>query len=601
MADIYNDQIALLLHMDGADDSTTFTDKGRSGITITNPSNLAKVKTAQSVFGGASGYFTSGHIYTASSPGLQLTTNNFTIEGWARIPSGNVGANNMPFITSRTANESSGVSIRCGSGMSWQVGNGGGWTVNLSTALPPGDVWFHWAFVREGSVFTAYIDGVVQGTTTQTVSIPTAQDSFAIGTDRYDGWTFYGHMDEVRITNGAARYTAAFTPPTAAFDDYLPNAGNIAVTSPMIGVVGYGCGIGAAMVAPSIGAVGYGGSAGGAVLPSMSAGGTGHMSAYDGVLTCAMSFSLAAYGGANAALSLPSALMTATGTGTNLGSAAISSPVMRVSATGTTSGVGDAATAMPMATLIGYSGAVCSITLTDRLTMSASGSSGVVGAAAITLPLFELTASGSVAGASSASLVMPVPTMGAGGNVAYLTAPGFILTAIGHATVTATYEAYAVNLKHQPKPGKEPNDEVTRYTNFPFTHIVRYKNSYFGANSTGLYLLDGTTDYASPTPTPIPWAFKTAMTDFKSQQHKTVASAYFGGRLGAAATVDLHVGEDGPQTYSYATVRTDHAQNYRQVFGKGTKARYYALGASGTGTLELDDIDFDVHTLSRRI
>lgn len=91
------------------------------------------------------------------------------------------------------------------------------------------------------------------------------------------------------------------------------------------------------------------------------------------------------------------------------------------------------------------------------------------------------------------------------------------------------------------------------------------------------------------------------MTDFKSQQHKTVASAYFGGRLGAAATVDLHVGEDGPQTYSYATVRTDHAQNYRQVFGKGTKARYYALGASGTGTLELDDIDLDVHTLSRRI
>lgn len=249
--------------------------------------------------------------------------------------------------------------------------------------------------------------------------------------------------------------------------------------------------------------------------------------------------------------------------------------------------------------MVGYAGAILSATL-NGLTSTSTATVSNVGNITATLPLLVMEATATAQNVASIEGTLGALFVNRGATLA-VTLPPLTMTAIGHAVVAVTYEAYAVNLKHQPKPGKEPNDEVTRYTNFPFTHIVRYKNSYFGANSTGLYLLDGTTDYASPTPTPIPWAFKTAMTDFKSQQHKTVASAYFGGRLGAAATIDLHVGEDGPQTYSYATVRTDHAQNYRQVFGKGTKARYYALGASGTGTLELDDIDLDVHTLSRRI
>lgn len=309
---------------------------------------------------------------------------------------------------------------------------------------------------------------------------------------------------------------------------------------------------------------------------------------------------LSAYAGASAGLVAPSVALSATATCAISGSAELSAPVPTISSEGTVAATASLALSAPLATLIGYSGAVCSITLTGAAAVLATGTTGSIGGAAITCPLFELTSSATVENRGSAELLAPSPHMGQSALV-YLVAPSATLTAIGHAAVTATYEAYAVNLGHQPKPGKEPIDEVTRYTNFPFTHVVRYQNSYFGANSTGLFLLEGTTDYASPTPTAIPWAFKTAMTDFKSQQHKTVASAYFGGRLGAAATVSLHVGEDGPQTYSYATVRTDHAQNYRQVFGKGTKARYYALGASGTGTMELDDIDLDVHNLTRRI
>lgn len=304
--------------------------------------------------------------------------------------------------------------------------------------------------------------------------------------------------------------------------------------------------------------------------------------------------------GAVGAAALPVLLLSAAGDTTIWGHGAATLPKIASASTGTVAATASADMSLPTLSSVAFSGAVCSVTIDNKIVMVASDTTGGVASMQATLPLFDATIDASVGAPAAADISLPMMFLGNTARAA-VSLPAFTLTAIGHAVVSATYEAYAVNLKHQPKPGKDPIDEVTRYTNFPFTHIVRYQNSYFGANSTGLYLLEGTTDYASPTPTAIPWAFKTAMTDFKSPQHKTVASAYFGGRLGAAATVDLHVGEDGPQTYSYATVRTDHAQNYRQVFGKGTKARYYALGASGTGTLELDDIDLDVHTLARRI
>jgi hypothetical protein len=36
------------------------------------------------------------------------------------------------------------------------------------------------------------------------------------------GNSFRGYLDEVRVTNGYARYTTTFTPPTAAFFNYGP-------------------------------------------------------------------------------------------------------------------------------------------------------------------------------------------------------------------------------------------------------------------------------------------------------------------------------------------------------------------------------------------
>ena len=304
---------------------------------------------------------------------------------------------------------------------------------------------------------------------------------------------------------------------------------------------------------------------------------------------------LSAHGGANARLDAPSPVLNVAAAFVGWGNADIAAPSATLSASGAVSGVGQAAlTVYDPHKLIGYSGAVASITLTGKYTVQAQSTAGSIGGAAITCPLFELSASGTAQNYGSANLLAPAARLGAQAQ-AWLVAPGFTLTAIGSATITATYEAYAVNLLHRNTDA--PVNETTRYTNFPFTHVVRYQNSYYGANSTGLYLLEGATDDGAA----IPWEFKTTITDFESPMAKTAVSVYFAGRMGPAATVGIHLGESGDVSYSHSTPRGPAAQNYRQVFGLGLKSRYYALSVAGEGVMELDSVEFNTKTLTRRI
>lgn len=299
--------------------------------------------------------------------------------------------------------------------------------------------------------------------------------------------------------------------------------------------------------------------------------------------------------GASSEITLPLLSPGASGTSPMVANAPLGLPSLAAQVTAAVSGMANASPILPALSGRSYAGALCSITI-GGLTTRATGTTGAVGKAHVTLPMFEVTANATAQNRGSADITLPGPRVGATVRTT-LSLPSLKLTAIGSAVITATYEAYAVNLKHTPRPGVEPVDETTRYTNFPFTHVIRHKGSYYGANSTGLYLLEGTTDDASP----ITWSVKTAMTDFKSLDKKTIATAYFGGRFGPASTVQLHAGEHAPNTYNFSTPRDQLAQNYRQVFGKGVKERYYALGASGAGVVELDNIELDVHKLTRRI
>jgi len=308
---------------------------------------------------------------------------------------------------------------------------------------------------------------------------------------------------------------------------------------------------------------------------------------------------LSAFMGAAARLVPPAGAIGATATGTSLVSGEVTAPPGQLAAAATFSGAVRINAAPLMASLIGYGGMLCSVSLTGKPTVYAQATSGSVVNGTATprmarLELFAVTGGGF----SAASVTAPMGEMGRTLQ-GWVAAPAGRLVAIGSAVVEAAHEAYAINLKHPPAARGQPppTDEVTRYSNFPFRFIVRHQNSYYGVNDTGLYLLEGTTDDGEP----IPWAIQTATEDFGDPRMKTVTSVLFGGRLGPQSEVHLLAGEESPVTYSHSTPRGQLAQNHRQVFGRGVRSRYFALGASGEGAVDLDTIELSVQNTTRRI
>lgn len=583
--------VVLAMHMDGTNGSTSFIDL--RGHTMTAVGN-AQISTAQSKFGGASALFdgTGDAVHTPDSTDWAFGSGDFTIEAQVRptdfVSARTIAAQRLSTIT--TDFWGFRADITTGKVAFFAVVASVLVIHRTTTTALNAATWAHVAAVRSAGVLKIYIDGVEGGTTgaDSTISLADTAAPLFIGA-AYETYAnpFKGYIDDVRITKGVARYIANFTAPTAAFDEGTPPYAGLSAPMPTLEFYGGGS-VAVSPPAPTL--VSVGGSAALLTAPSPTVYATAHISTKGAALT-APAPTLEAWGGANAKLTAPTPTLSSTATGVIWGTAGVSAPSPEVSAQGVGAIMGRAALAAPSPNARAYSGAVVSITI-GAPTVTATGTAGAVGHAAVTVPMFQLSAFGTEQNHGSANLVVPMPRMAASIQ-AYMTAPMATLTAIGTATITATYEAYALNLNHN----SDASDEMTRYTNFPFTHVVRYKNSYYGANSTGLYLLEGTTDDGVA----IDWSFKTGMTDFDSPQNKTVTYAYFGGRLGPAATVSIYPSEPAGTSYAYTTPRGQTAQNYRQQFGKGLKARYFAIGAAGSDTLELDSIDLSVVTLKRRI
>ena len=85
-------------------------------------------------------------------------------------------------------------------------------TANLSSS---GSIWYHIALVRNGSTLTCFVNGTSVGTATNSTNY--AESHLNIGIDGNNSSSpFQGYISDFRITKGLARYTSAFTPPTAA-------------------------------------------------------------------------------------------------------------------------------------------------------------------------------------------------------------------------------------------------------------------------------------------------------------------------------------------------------------------------------------------------
>lgn len=208
----------LLLHCDGADASTTFTDSA-TGKAITAV-GTAQVDTAQSKFGGASLLLNgnSDYLSVADSDDFYFD-GNFTIDFWVRW-AGLPASNNTMGLFTQYVDASHYIYFllynNAGAHYDYSLevydGTQKVYTLVASAATPSINTWYHIAMVRNGNDFLTFQDGVQCGATvTDADPIPNFAAPFLVGyglSTYHNGW-----LDEIRISKGIARWTGNFTPP----------------------------------------------------------------------------------------------------------------------------------------------------------------------------------------------------------------------------------------------------------------------------------------------------------------------------------------------------------------------------------------------------
>lgn len=219
--DPYYSNVALLLHMDGADGSQTLVDSGPLNYSPANwtfsnnasyPSNATKLTTSQKKFGTASlliqGY---SSAFTATSSNFRVFAQDFTFEAWVRantIGSQNIIGldNNSKWVVLFRQNATNFVA---------ESRNSADQAIN-QTLGPISTSWTFVAVTRQAGVMYFFYNGSLVATVANTRDFGATSGWFRVGSN-FEAAN--ANLDDYRVTIGVARYTSSFTPPTAPFPD----------------------------------------------------------------------------------------------------------------------------------------------------------------------------------------------------------------------------------------------------------------------------------------------------------------------------------------------------------------------------------------------
>jgi hypothetical protein len=209
--------VSLLLHLDGTNGSTTFTDSSSNNLTMTRSGNSA-LSTTFVKYGSASVVWdgSGDNLATPSSALFTFGTGDFTIEFWSYFgASFNTGVSAILLGINTTGSGVSRELMYIGNTLRFRTNSGSnlitGGALNLSQ-------WYHIALTKSGSNHRLFIDGTQSGSTfVEATNYAGTQLFFGANSSAQNN--YLGNMDEIRVTKGVARYTANFTAPTAAFPD----------------------------------------------------------------------------------------------------------------------------------------------------------------------------------------------------------------------------------------------------------------------------------------------------------------------------------------------------------------------------------------------
>ena len=183
----------------------------------------AQVSTSVKKYGTGSLAFdgTGDYLLLPRTPQMTFGSGDFTIEAWVYTASSSYGA---IFSTRGTVNTYDGISLQVratgSSAVQLLMTNTGPsvWQILTQGGAVSSNTWTHIALVRNGTSVVVYINGTAAITQSFSGSVYQNTTNVAVGTDP-DG-AMNGYLDDLRITKGYARYTANFTPPTAALPTY---------------------------------------------------------------------------------------------------------------------------------------------------------------------------------------------------------------------------------------------------------------------------------------------------------------------------------------------------------------------------------------------
>ena len=222
--DPFSANVVSLLHLNGANGSTTITDQ--IGANSWTANGNAQISTASSKSGSASLLLDGASDWVESTvSGFNFGTGDVCVELWVNQLGPTSGTNNFAcnIFDMRDAEPSVALNLYIGGSTAADPADRNKFILYIngairirSTTLSTGG-WTHIAIVRSSGVYSMYVNGVSEGGTYANASA-FSKTRFALGA-RFaaisrissDYRSLYGYIDEFRFTT-AARYTGTFTP-----------------------------------------------------------------------------------------------------------------------------------------------------------------------------------------------------------------------------------------------------------------------------------------------------------------------------------------------------------------------------------------------------
>ena len=202
-----------------ATNNNTFTDGSSNGYTVTengtviqgsfSPYSLPSGRAYTGSDGGSIYNQTDYNNYLSVSAGnFSTTATNYTIEAWAYWETTGTGV----IINGITSGNTDRLYLSQVSG-TYYFGDGDTNIIAENVGSPTTNTWTHYAVVKNGSTTKLYINGVEEASTTSSLGTYTIA-TWQIGARPNISVTFPGYLSDVRVVNGTAVYTGAFTPNT---------------------------------------------------------------------------------------------------------------------------------------------------------------------------------------------------------------------------------------------------------------------------------------------------------------------------------------------------------------------------------------------------